>query len=423
MDSEPVRTGAGPVGAATPDAAIGTDPRWVRRTAQFLTGQTISLFGSSLVQYAILWHLTLETQSGRVLTATMVFGFLPQAVVSVFAGVWADRHSRKLLIIGADLAIASTTLLLAAAFLSGAGELWMILAAMAVRSAGAGIHTPAVGALLPQIVPTDHLMRVNGINTSIQSSMMLLSPAVAAWLYATFGLTAVLLVDVVTAVLGVTLLALLAVPRLVRSGEPVGYMTDLRAGLDYVRSHVLVRRIIVFYAVVFFLVVPPAQLTPLMVVRSFGAEVWKLTATEIAFSIGMIAGGIGLATWGGLRDRIAMLTWSSVVLGALSVGLGLSSTLWVFLGFMLLTGLTVPAFSTTSHTLLQETVEPEVQGRVFGLLGIVIALAMPAGMAVFGPLADVVSVESLLVIGGVLTVLTGVAIRLGAPRVREAPIG
>jgi MFS transporter, DHA3 family, macrolide efflux protein len=182
-----------------------------------------------------------------------------------------------------------------------------------------------------------------------------------------------------------------------------------------------VRRIIVFYAVVFFLVVPPAQLTPLMVVRSFGAEVWKLTATEISFSVGMIAGGIVLATWGGLRDRIAMLTWSSIVLGVLSVGLGLSTTLWVFLGFMLLTGLTVPAFSTTSHTLLQETVEPEVQGRVFGLLGIVIALAMPVGMAVFGPLADVVSVESLLVVGGVLTVVAGVAIRVGAPRVREGP--
>lgn len=407
-------------GHASPDDAIADASGWVRRTVQFLTGQTISLFGSSLVQYAILWHLTLETKSGLVLTAATVFGFLPQAVMSVFGGVWADRHSRKLLIIAADLAIAAVTLLLAVAFLRGAGELWMILGVMAVRSACAGIHTPAVGALLPQIVPRERLMRVNGINTSVQSGMLLLSPAVAAGLYASFGLTVVLFVDVVTAVLGVTLLALLQVPRLVRVGERVGYMTDLRAGLAYVRGHLLVRRIIVFYAVVFFLVVPPAQLTPLMVVRTFGAEVWKLTITEISFGVGMIVGGLVLATWGGMHDRIAMLTWSSIFLGALSVGLGLSPTLWLFLGFMLLTGLAVPAFSTTSHTLLQETVEPEVQGRVFGLLGIVIALSMPAGMAVFGPLADVVSVESLLVLGGLLTVLAGVAIRIGLPSVREA---
>jgi DHA3 family macrolide efflux protein-like MFS transporter len=388
---------------------------------QFLTGQTISLFGSSLVQYAILWHLTLETKSGLVLTAATVLGFLPQAIVSVFGGVWADRHSRKLLIIGADLAIAASTLALAIAFLSGSGALWMILLAMVVRSAGAGIHTPAVGALLPQIVPADRLMRVNGITTSLHSGMMLLSPAVAAALYAGFGLTAVLFVDVATALVGVTLLALLRVASLVRTDAQVGYLADLRAGLAYVRRHRLVRRVIVFYALVFFLVVPPAQLTPLMVVRSFGDEVWMLTVTEVAFSVGMIAGGAALAAWGGLRDRIVMLTWSSIALGALSVAMGLSSTLWVFLGFMLLTGLAVPAFSTTSHTMLQETVEPQVLGRVFGVLGIVIALATPAGMAVFGPLADVTSVESLLVVGGLLMVLVGLAVRIGAPEYEHRP--
>ena len=58
---------------------------------------------------------------------------------------------------------------------------------------------------------------------------------------------------------------------------------------------------------------------------------------------------------------------------------------------------------------------PEMQGRVFGLLGIVMALAMPAGMAVFGPLADVVSVEVVLIVGGVVTVLVGLVIRARAP--------
>lgn len=405
----------------SPDGA-GTDGgRWRRDTAQFLAGQTVSLFGSALVQYAILWHLTLTTQSGLVLTAATVLGFLPQAVVSLFGGVWADRHDRRLLVIGADLAIAATTLVLAVQFLVGSAELWMVLVAMALRSVGAGVQTPAVGALLPQIVPVDRLMRVNGINASIQSAMMLLSPAVAAWLYATFDLAAVLFVDVATAMAGVLLLALLRVPRLVRAGEPVSYGEDLRVGLRYARGNALVRRIIVFYAVVFVLVVPPSYLTPLMVVRSFGDDVWKLTATEIAFSVGMMGGGAALAAWGGLRDRIAMLMWSTVLLGVLTVALGLSTSLWAFLAFMLLVGLVVPGFSTTSYTVLQETVQPEVQGRVFGLMGIVMALAMPAGMAVFGPLADVVSVEALLIAGGVLTVLVGVAIAVRAPRVDPRP--
>ena len=80
-------------------------------------------------------------------------------------------------------------------------------------------------------------------------------------------------------------------------------------------------------------------------------------------------------------------------------------------------GIAVPAFSTSAMTLLQETVEPERQGRVFGFVGIVIAVAMPLGMSVLGPLADVVSVESLLVVTGLMTVaIAVVAVLLPAGR-------
>lgn len=401
--------------AAGPGRPAPGSRSWLRDTIQFLAGQTISLFGSSLVQFAILWHLTLTTKSGLVLTAATILGFLPQAVVSVLGGVWADRHNRALLIISADVFIAAVTLVLAVVFMRGGGELWMILLAMALRSAAAGVQGPAVGAVLPQIVPTEHLMRVNAINSTLGSAMMLLSPAVAAALYATFGITGVLFVDVATAAVGVVLLALLRIPTLVRTGEPRGYTEDLRQGLSYARHHPAVRWILISFAVVFFLVVPPANLTPLMIVRTFGDEVWKLTANEVAFSIGMIIGGAVLATWGARRDRMALLTGATVLLGGLTVGLGLSRNLWVFLTLMLLVGLVVPAFSTTSATMLQETVEPELQGRIFGLLGIVMALAMPAGMAFFGPLADVVSIEALLVAGGLLNVVVGLLIRRGAP--------
>ena len=94
-----------------------------------------------------------------------------------------------------------------------------------------------------------------------------------------------------------------------------------------------------------------------------------------------------------------MILGSTLVFGVISIGLGLSTNLWVFFAFMFLLGLSVPAFSTPSFTVLQETVEPEMQGRVFGFVGIVMALSMPFGMAVFGPLADTFSVESLLDLG------------------------
>lgn len=422
MEGEPVEVVSGGIGAQL-GGVPSVDPRWVRNTVQFLAGQTISLFGSSLVQYAILWYLTLETKSGLVLTAAMVFGFLPQAVVSVFGGVWADRHDRKRLIIAADSLIAASTLALALAFLAGVGQLWMILLAMAVRSALGGIQGPAVGAFLPQVVPTEHLMRVNGINASIGSAMMLLSPALAAALYAAFGLTAVLFVDVGTAVIGILLLGLLQVAPFVRDIAAVGYTEDLRGGLRYARGHPAVRWVLISFAVVFVLVVPPSYLTPLMIVRTFGEEVWMLTANEVVFSVGMILGGALLAAWGSGRDRMGLLTGATIAMGILTVALGLSSVLWVFLGLMFLVGVVVPAFSTTSTTMLQQTVEPEMQGRMFGLLGIVMAVAMPIGMAAFGPLADVVSVEAVLIAGGALTVVAGLVIRAAAPALGSSDSG
>ena len=101
------------VGTAPTDAPATDRPGWRRDVTIFLSGQTVSLFGSMLVQYAVMWHLTLETKSGGVMALYAVFGFLPQAVISIFGGVWADRLDRKKLIIGADATIAVVTLALA----------------------------------------------------------------------------------------------------------------------------------------------------------------------------------------------------------------------------------------------------------------------------------------------------------------------
>ena len=127
-----------------PEPAQEQMPGWKKRVAIFLTGQTISTFGSFLVQYAILWHLTLTTKSGGVLALAATSGFLPQAIVSIFAGVWADRVNRKTMIIIADSMIALTTLGLALLMLSGVDDLWLIFAVMAARSIGAGFQMPAI---------------------------------------------------------------------------------------------------------------------------------------------------------------------------------------------------------------------------------------------------------------------------------------
>ena len=391
----------------TAATVTGSFEGWKKRVSVFLVGQTITTFGSFLVQYAIMWHLTLTTKSGLVLALAAVFGFLPQAIVSIFAGVWADRVNRKMMIIVSDSTIALATLGLALLMLSGVDDLWLIFVVMAVRSVGAGVQMPAISSLLPQLVPGDQLMRVNGINSSIQSSMTILAPVAAAAVYANMSLTGILFIDVVTAVIGLSLLATVAVPTLARAAslDKPSYFADLKDGIQYTFTHDLVRWVLVIFAVVFLLIVAPSNLSPLMLVRNFGDEVWMLTVLELSFGVGMVLGGAAVAFLSSKLDRLSTIIGTSIAFGVMAIAMGFTTNLILFYGLFFLIGLTVPAFSTSAFTLLQETVEPERQGRVFGFVGIVMSLAMPIGMAVLGPLADVVAVELLLIVTGAATVV------------------
>jgi len=408
------------VSASTEAPGPALPERWKRNVTIFLSGQTVSLFGSMIVQYVVMWYVTLETRSGLAVALYAICAFLPQGIVSIFGGVLADRLNRRALVMTADAAIAAATLALALIMLAGVTDLWIILVAVGVRSVGAGVQTPAVMAMIPQLTPPDQLMRINGIFQSITSAMSLIAPAAAGAVYGLFGIIPAFFIDVVTAAIGIILLAFVTVPTLVAVAEKTsGYGTDLVEGFRYIWRHAFVRWLMALFAIIFLLTVAPSFITPLMVARSFGDEVWMVTVLEIAFSIGMVLGGVLVSTLFANTNRIGMIVATAFGFGLFTIALGLSPNLWVFYVFMFLFGLGVPLFSTASTTLLQETVKPEMHGRVFGFVGIIMAVATPIGMVAFGPLADVISVEALLVIGGVATMAV-IAIAVLLPSGRTA---
>ena len=374
-------------------------PNWKGQTARFLFAQTVSLFGSSLVQYAIVWHITLSTSSGRMLTVSTLCGFLPQILISLFAGVWIDRYDRKKLIMLSDSLIAASTLALALAFLSGHRDVRLLFAALAVRSAGAGVQTPAVNAILPQIVPREQLMRVNGVNSTLSSLMMFLSPAASGAVLSVAPLEATLLIDVVTAAVGVGITSTVRVRPLEErpEGRPSG-LRELREGFGYLRQNPFVRRLLLFQLAVLFLISPSAFLTPLMVSRTFGPQVWRLTASEMTYSLGMVLGGLAVAARN--RGRLGTTLAAAGAYAALMIGLGLAPRFPVYLCCNALIGVTSPCYNAPITVSIQERVEPAMQGRVFSFMQIATSCALPLGMAFFGPLADYVRVQGILIAAG-----------------------
>ncbi|CAN5327786.1 MFS transporter [soil metagenome] len=402
----------------TADTAASVPPRWKANVGLFLTGQTVSLFGSMIVQYAVMWYVTFETGSGLAVALYAIAAFLPQGIISVFGGVLADRMNRRVLIMLSDGTIAAVTLVLALLMANGVTDLWIILLAVAARSIGAGVQTPAVSAIIPQLVPQDQLMRVNGIFQTIQSAMALLAPAAAGAVFGIFGIVPVFFIDVITAAIGLALLFFVSVPTLAAIAESTNsYRADLVEGFRYIVHHAIVRWLLLVFAIIFLLTVAPSFVTPLLIAREYGNDVTLVTLLEIAFSVGMLGGGVLVSTLLAKRSRMALILFSTFGFAVFTIGLGLSPNLWVFYGFMFGIGLLVPLFSTPFMTLIQETVPPEKHGRVFSYVGIVMALATPVGMVVFGPLVDVISVQLLLVIAGlVMTVVMVVAILVPSGR-------
>lgn len=377
---------------------------WKKKALIFMASQSMSLFGTALVNFAIIWYITLTTGSGIMLTLSMMASFLPQILISLFAGVWADRLNRKYVIMASDGMTAAATLGLALFFLAGYREIWLLLAATAIRAVGSGIQSPAISAIMPQFVPPEQLVRVNGISGSLRSFILILSPAAGGWLLAAYSVETAFLVDVVTAALAIAIMGLLRVPphEKATARQNASTLEDLKQGILYMKGHPLLRRLLFYYAFFFFLVSPAAFLTPLMVTRSFGAEVWRLTANEVLYSSGAIAGGLIMAAWGGFRHRMLTIAMACGAHGLFVALLGLAPGFTAYLAAMFFLGVFMPIFSTAETVMIQETVDINMQGRVFSMIEVIILAVMPAGMLLFGPLADKTKVEYLLIATGLL---------------------
>ena len=379
---------------------------WKRKIGLFLSSQSISLFGSSIVQYAIMWHITLTTQSGMMMTLFIICGFIPTFLLSPFAGVWADRYNRKILIMLADSFIAIATFVLAILYLAGFQYIWLLFVIAAIRAFGTAVQTPAVGAILPQIVPEDKLMRINGVNGSLQAAIMFISPMISAALLSVSTLELILFVDIITAIIAVLTLSFLKMEKQqVVSAEQTDYLADFKAGLHYIREHAFLKNIFLFFAILFFLMAPASFLTPLQVTRSFGDDVWRLTVIELTFSVGMIVGGGLIAVWGGMKNHIHTMVISGFVFGVCTLAFGIAPNFLLYSIIMFICGIALPIFNTPTMTMLQEKVEQSYLGRIFGVFSMLSSSMMPIGMLLFGPLADYIAIEIILVITGVLMLL------------------
>ena len=381
-------------------------------------GQAISLLGSMLVQFALIWSLTVETGSATVLATASLVGLLPQVVFGPLMGTLVDRWNRRTIMMVADTVIATATVGLALLFAFGIIEIWHIYVLMFVRSVGGGFHGPAMSASTSLMVPKEHLTRVQGLNQMLNGGLNIVSAPLGALMLDWLPIESILAIDVFTAIIAVAPLFFFEVPQPTRKlavESPSGQSgttvwQDMSSGFRYMLSWPGMLMISLMAVMINFLLTPAFSFIPLLVKDHFGGGAVQLSWVEAAFGVGIILGGLTLGVWGGFKRRIitAMTGLVGMGVGTLFLSQAPANAIYLAVGSALLIGFMNPITNGPIFAIMQTTVEPEMQGRVIMLLQSAASGMSPISLLIAGPLADQFGIQTWFLLGGVVCVFMAI---------------
>lgn len=401
--------------APSPAPASTAPTPWAPRFFLIWTGQAISLIGSALVQFAIVWWLTVESGgSATVLSRATLFALLPQVLLGPFTGALVDRWNRRLIMIVADSFIALLTLGLVFLFASDAIRIWHIYAAMFLRSLGGAFHHPAMTSSTSLMVPKEQLTRIAGLNQLLGGLLSIAAPPLGALLISLMQTENVLLIDVGTAALAVLPLLLVSIPQPPRqiaqangTATKTTYWYDLREGFSYVVRWKGLFGLILLAMALNFVLSPASSLLPVLVAKVFNGNAARLAAAESVFGFGVILGGLVLSAWGGFKRRIVTSFTGIVGIGVGVILNGLAPvgmfSLVLAAGFIL--GFMQVIANGPLGAIFQSAIDPDMQGRVFSLIGAGATAMMPISLLIAGPLADWLGVRFVYIAGGTICIL------------------
>lgn len=378
-------------------------------------GQALSLLGSHLVQFALIWWLTETTGSATVLALASLVGLLPQVVLGPFVGVLVDRWDRRRIMLVADASVALATLFLGYLFWSSRAEVWHVFPILFIRALGGGFHWPAMQATASLMVPQTHLTRVQGLNQTLNGGLTVIGAPLGALLLAVLPLQGILAIDVVTALLAIGPLLFIRVPSPARRETATAlsfwasFAEELLEGLRYVRAWRALLLLMLMAGLINLLLHPAFALLPILVTSHFQGEAIHLGGLQAAIGLGIVAGGLLLGVWGGFRRRIVttLVGVSSLGLAFILTSLTPASLFAAASATLFLAGLAIALTDGPLMAIIQAAVAPEMQGRVFTLLGSVAKVMAPLGLLIAGPAADLVGVRSWYLVTGILTLAVG----------------
>jgi DHA3 family macrolide efflux protein-like MFS transporter len=352
------------------------DERMVKSYLVFWSGQLISLLGSSIAQFVIIWWITITYERALYLAVAAFLGFGSMLLTSLVAGVYVDRWNRKKIIGVADTLEVVATMVLIYLFATNNASMISILVVLTLRGVFQGFHAPAVQAIIPMMVPKEKLTRINGLDYLANGSVALLGPIIAVVLLGTLGLDSIdriLWIDAVTYGIAVIPLIMIKIPTLVKNNQDdatKSFREEFNEGVTFIKQTKGLMSLMSIFPTANFFLLPLTVLLPLIVIdKALFAGNEKTFATALVVSqIAFVLAALVMSTKKIFKKNttgvaLGIFLW---IIGTLIIGIGavlrIDLLLWVG---MFVNGLTIPITNVSSQTMWQVVVPPELQGRVF----------------------------------------------------------
>jgi DHA3 family macrolide efflux protein-like MFS transporter len=387
-------------------------PSWVIPFFTLWTGQALSQLGSRAAGFALVWWLTKTTGSATVLATVSLVAFLPQVIFGPIAGALIDRWNRRLVMIVADTIVALSTAWLALQFWAGSVQIWQVYLVTFVGALGGMAQFTAMMATTTLMVPDKNLARVQGANQTLLGLLNITGPPLGALLLSLLPLHLIMGIDVVTAAFAIAPLFFIAIPQPPKTITPAesaqtSVWMDIKIGMSYIWNWPGLRHILIAGAILNLVANPTMALMPLLVTDHFGGDALQLSSLEASFGVGIVIGGLLLGFWGGFRRRI-LTSLTGIIgmgLGLLIVGVVPAQVFWLALAGMFIMGAGNALGNGALIALLQASVAPEMQGRVFAVLASGLQAMTLIGFAFAGPLTDLIGVQTWFIASGVCFIL------------------
>jgi len=364
----------------------------------FWSGQLISLLGSNIVQFVLIWWVTVTTESALLLSLSAFIGFAPTILITPIAGVFVDRWGRKGLLGSVDFLQASATIVLIFLFQSGVANLGIVFGFLAIRGVFQAFQQPAIQAIIPIMVPRKHLNRINSVDYLLSSVIFLIGPVVAALLYAAIPIHNILWIDAATFLVAIIPLIAIKIPKIEKElegkKEKIPFFEDFKEGVTFIREKKgLLSLLSVFTAANLFLM-PLFTLLNLFVYTTHGGGETQLAFVMAFFQGGTIAGAILLTVWKGFKKKV-----NGVALGIFIAYIGYLFTssspiglFWFMAIGNLINGFALPIANINSQTIWQTVVPKEKLGRVMSVRISIAQITAPVGMILSGVIAEYIPI-------------------------------